>query len=97
MRELDDIRLEIDEIDGRLARLVRRRLELAGEIAAAKAAKGIPIVDEEREKVVLAHVVAETGRGLEKEAETVFKTLFALSRERQRVALKALNEEKVVN
>ena len=97
MRELDDIRLEIDEIDGRLARLVRRRLELAGEIAAAKAAKGIPIVDEEREKVVLAHVVAETGRGLEKEAETVFKTLFALSRERQRTALKALNEEKAVN
>lgn len=97
MRELDDIRLEIDEIDGRLARLVRRRLELAGEIAAAKAAKGIPIVDEEREKVVLAHVVAETGRGLEKEAETVFKTLFALSRERQRAALKALNEEKAVN
>ena len=97
MRELDDIRLEIDEIDGRLARLVRRRLELAGEIAAAKAAKRIPIVDEEREKVVLAHVVAETGRGLEKEAETVFKTLFALSRERQRAALKALNEEKAVN
>lgn len=97
MRELDDIRLEIDEIDGRLARLVRRRLELAGEIAAAKVAKGIPIVDEEREKVVLAHVVAETGRGLEKEAETVFKTLFALSRERQRAALKALNEEKAVN
>ena len=97
MRELDDIRLEIDEIDGRLARLVRRRLELAGAIAAAKAAKRIPIVDEEREKVVLAHVVAETGRGLEKEAETVFKTLFALSRERQRAALKALNEEKAVN
>ena len=97
MRELDDIRLEIDEIDGRLARLVRRRLELAGEIAAAKAAKGIPIVDEEREKVVLAHVIAETGRGLEKEAEAVFKTLFALSRERQRAALQALNEEKAVN
>ena len=89
MRELGDIRREIDEIDGRLAELVGRRLGLSSEIAAAKAAKGLPVLDESREQAVLAHAVKLAGPGLEKDTEAVFRTLFALSRERQRAAMRS--------
>ena len=91
MRELGDIRQEIDEIDGQLARLVRRRLELACDIAEAKSASGKPVSDPLREEAVLARVTAIMGEDAEAEARALFSTLFAMSRDRQRkhIAAKA--------
>ena len=89
MRDIGDIRREIDDIDGQLARLVKRRLELACDIAAAKAANGIPVSDPAREEAVLARVASIMGEGMEDETEAVFSTLFALSRERQRKHIEA--------
>ena len=89
MRDLDDIRREIDDIDGQLARLVKRRLELACAIADAKAAKGIPVSDPAREEAVLARAASIMGEGMENETKAVFSTLFALSRDRQRKHVEA--------
>ena len=89
MRDIGDTRREIDDIDGQLARLVKRRLELACDIAAAKAANGIPVSDPAREEAVLARVASIMGEGMEDETKAVFSTLFALSRERQRKHIEA--------
>ena len=89
MRDLDDIRREIDGIDGQLARLVKRRLELACDIAAAKSAIGKPVSDPAREEAVLARVSTIMGEDAVAEARAVFSTLFALSRERQKKLIEA--------
>ena len=87
MKDLGDARKEIDEIDGNLSRLVKRRLELAADVVRAKVQKGLPILDPARERAVLARVADEVGPEMEDEARIVFTTLFALSRARQRAAL----------
>ena len=91
MRDIDDIRREIDGIDGQLARLVKRRLELACDIAAAKSTIGKPVSDPAREEAVLARVSTIMGEDAEAEARALFSTLFAMSRDRQRkhIAAKA--------
>ncbi len=42
MRELEDIRRELDSCDEELARLLERRMDLIRELTAEKKAKGLP-------------------------------------------------------
>ncbi|MBR3221259.1 MAG: chorismate mutase [Kiritimatiellae bacterium] len=87
MKNLEEARKEIDDIDGRLVPLLKRRLEIAGDVLRAKIEKGLPILDPAREREVMARVAEEIGSGMEDEARLVFTTLFAISRARQRSAL----------
>ena len=68
---------------GRLAVGVVRRLEIAREVAWAKAQTGAPVLDEEREKAVLAALVKQgEAAGLPKErVERFFGAQIAASRE----------------
>lgn len=52
MKELSLLRNRIDEIDGEILNLLRKRVELAGKIGVLKTEKGLPIRDEGREKDV---------------------------------------------
>ena len=52
--ELDNIRLEINEIDAQIAKLFQRRMKSVEKVAEYKMATGKPIYDEEREKAVIA-------------------------------------------
>lgn len=53
LRELEDLRSEIDRIDSEILKLVQKRLEIAREIAAIKAKRGLEVTDTVREKAVL--------------------------------------------
>lgn len=70
---------------GRLTGGVIRRLEIAREVAWAKAQTGAPVLDEEREKAVLAALVKQgEAAGLPKErVERFFGAQIAASREAQ--------------
>ena len=61
MKELGDIRKEINGIDDELARLFKRRMEIAGEVAASKRAQGVPVNDPAREREILSRVTEEVG------------------------------------
>lgn len=54
MRELEQCRKKIDDIDGQMVRLFCRRMELAREIALIKKNQNLPIFDSIREATVLA-------------------------------------------
>jgi chorismate mutase len=59
---IEDCREEIDRIDGELLRLLNRRALLALEIGEIKARAGLPVIDEGREREVLARsAVANRG------------------------------------
>ena len=80
---LETLREQIDEIDHDLTALFLRRLAVADEIAAAKAARGLPIFQPERETAVLNAVCAEAPAELRPYLTQFYKTIFALSRQRQ--------------
>ena len=51
--DLHDIRKEINGIDGQLQSLFLRRMELCRQVAAYKKEKGLPILQPDREQVVI--------------------------------------------
>ena len=80
--ELTEIREHIDRIDAELLRLFLERMELADKTAEYKAAHGLPILNKEREREILAKVT-ETAGERERYAYHLFATLLELSRSRQ--------------
>lgn len=87
MKDLAEIRGEINTIDEELVRLFRRRLEIVEEVTQSKRACGTPVLDPAREREILSRVAGEVGPAYENGARLLFSTLFGISRARQRTAL----------
>lgn len=87
MKDIRNIRGEIDAIDGELVNLFRRRLEIVGEVAASKHERGAPVTDPARERDILSRVTQEVGPEYAYGARLFFSTLFGISKARQRSML----------
>lgn len=93
--DLTEIRGEIDRIDEELLRLLCRRMDCAGDVAAYKAAHRLPVLNEERERDILRRVRAAgdaAGPGYGDAAALVFSTMMDASRALQHKRLAAGNE-----
>ncbi len=53
MKELKDIRVELDEVDREIVALLEKRMTLSHEVAAYKMAHGMQVLDRSREENVL--------------------------------------------
>lgn len=84
---IDQIRADIDQIDGELANLFQRRLEIMSRVAATKRESGAPINDPARERAILSRVTEAVGPEYENGARLFFSTLFGISKARQRAIL----------
>lgn len=81
MRELAVLRQEIDQLDGQLARLFLRRMEICREVGAYKKANGLPVLDRRREQEVLVAKSALTDDPKARQSlRTLFETIMAESR-----------------
>ena len=80
--ELSEIRTRIDAVDEQLLQLFLERMELADEVAAYKSEHHLPILNERREREILAKVMPKAG-GMERYVCRFYSTLFALARSRQ--------------
>ncbi len=80
--DLSQIRDQIDTVDDQLLELFLRRMELSDQVAAYKQANGLPILNKERERAILADVTRRAG-DQERYAHRFFSTLMELSRARQ--------------
>ena len=87
MKELEELRRELDEVDRELVSLFERRMALAGQVAACNIAAGRPVLDRTREEAVLASRAAMLeNHAWEAEVRQLYETLMALSRgEQQRI------------
>ena len=93
MSELQILREGIDQIDRELTRLLEQRLSLTAQVGAYKQEHGLPVLDAERERQVLASKKALVQK--EENWPTVksfFEAVMALSRKQQRGILE--EEEK---
>ena len=92
MKELSQIRLELDAIDQQLVGLFEQRMLLSRQVAEYKIEKGLPVLDAQREKQVI-----QSRRALLKDAhwadavEAVFEAIMAQSRKEQEALVKEAN------
>ncbi len=84
MDELQTLRGEIDAIDRELVELFRRRMAVTRQVGEYKRAKGIPVLDQERERQLLQSKGVLAGEELRPAVVTLFQTVMALSRRQQR-------------
>ena len=89
MSELEGYRREIDRIDRALVELFLERMEATGQVGAYKQRKGIPVLDANREKEVIAAKTAMTDDPARKaDLAHLYEAIMAISRRQQRHLVK---------
>ena len=85
MRDLKELRVEIDEIDKAMQSLFERRMSVASEIADYKKANNLPILDSSREKEKINAMRASASDEFMADGiARLFETLMAISRDYQK-------------
>ena len=83
MKDLTEIRTEIDSIDNELIELFKRRMDCSKAVAEYKKTNNIPILNAQREEEIL-NTVAQKGGEYGEYARELFKKIMELSRDLQR-------------
>ena len=84
LKDLNEARREILEIDDRMAELFERRMILSARIAEVKKEMGLPVYDPDREKVVLEKAVGGiTDNDLKEYCKMLIAKMMELSRSYQ--------------
>lgn len=84
MRDLNDIRENIDRVDGAIAKLLEERMELAFDVAKYKISTGKPIYDKDREDEKLSKIRSlATTPVNENVLEEIFTQIMSISRRYQ--------------
>ncbi|MCR5641078.1 MAG: prephenate dehydratase [Lachnospiraceae bacterium] len=84
MKDLLDIRKEIDVIDNQMLALYRQRLELASDVAAYKIANHKPVFDKAREDSKIETLTADCKDSFERQGvEELFSQIMSTSRKKQ--------------
>ena len=92
MRELAQIRQELDEIDREMVKLFERRMTLCREVARTKLAQRKPVLDASREAQVLESRAAMlTDATLTEAVQALYREMMALSRQEQEKLLREAN------
>ncbi len=83
MRNIEELRKDINEINTQMLDLFIKRMQVSKEVAIYKQANNLPILDRKREEDILQNVVDKTPDDLKSHALEYFKKLMELSREYQ--------------
>ncbi len=95
MKDLSEIRVEIDEIDSELIELFKKRMDCAKAVGVYKKANNIPVLNENRENEILDEVEARGGE-YGTHARLLYSNIMELSRALQHNIVcsgKAIREE----
>lgn len=90
MEDLTLLRQEIDRIDRQIAELFEQRMAVTQKVGEYKLQQGLPVLDEERERQVLAGKAALLkDPSLAPDITELFQTVMAISRRQQRRLIEA--------
>ena len=97
--DLQELRIQIDTIDGELIRLFERRMDVSAEIAGYKMRHGLPVHDPEREKQKLCDLTQKTADRYKPYIAGLYSLIFELSRAEQEklINLNRAEQEKLIN
>jgi len=81
MKNLDDLRVEIDKIDDEIVKLLSKRMEFVKKIGDLKNSAGAPVYRPKREKDIINRLISKKGKLLSKKAiESIYYEIFSISR-----------------
>ena len=96
MRELTEIRKDIDAVDRQITALFEKRLELTREVAEYKIAAGKPVLDPQREAEKLESLSGLTAKKENSKAVcSLFEEIMKLSRMQQTKLIADQQEQKM--
>ena len=94
MTELEEYRGKIDAIDRALVELFLQRMEVTGAVGAWKREHGVPVLDAERERRVIAAKMALTEDPARRmDLAELYETIMAVSRRQQRALVREGSED----
>ncbi|MCR5847824.1 MAG: chorismate mutase [Lachnospiraceae bacterium] len=73
MNKMDELRTEIENIDTQMAALFEKRMGISAQVAEFKKEHGLPVLDKEREKILIAKNTAKLNN---KELEVYYRDFF---------------------
>lgn len=92
MKDLNELRQEIDVIDRQLVALFEQRMAVTRNVGLYKLANSMPVLDRSREEQVLASKTALLeDKALSRDVTELFETIMAISRRQQQALLDAHN------
>ena len=95
MSQLEEYRAKIDAIDAQLSRLFLERMEVTGRVGKYKKAQGIPVLDAQREKQVIAAKTSLTDNPAAKaDLAALYESIMAISRRQQRKLVREGSEDR---
>ena len=80
---IEELRAQIDRIDGEIIRLYAERMETVKQIGRYKQEHQLPVSDPAREREVLDRAAAQAGEGNAAGIRALFSLMMAQSREEQ--------------
>ena len=83
MQDLNDIRKKIDEIDSRLLPLFLDRMECSHQVAEYKQANNLPVLDKERENMIIKDRLSKVSNDLKEPVHDFFSNIMRISRNAQ--------------
>ncbi len=81
--DLNELRLEIDEIDRQMVDLFCKRMAVSVKVSQYKIENGLPVLDANRERKKLAKISEMAGEDMAGYARTLYNTIFDMSRAEQ--------------
>ena len=85
MSQLDQYRQQIDAIDAELVQLFLKRMAVTQKVGEYKKEQGLPVLDSQREKQVIAAKTALTPDPATKaDVAALYESIMAISRKQQR-------------
>ena len=86
MKELEEYRKEIDEINKQIVELFEKRMDLSGKISKYKSEHHLPILNKGREEEVLEKNISRLqNKEYSQMAGEFFETIMRLSKEHQQI------------
>ena len=95
--ELEQIRMQINEVDDRIAQLFCRRMQLCSDVAAYKHANDLRIRDCARDEVIYARVCDAVPPHLRQYVRQLYQTMLEISREYQREVMIQTDETEALH
>ena len=83
MKDIEELRTKIDDIDGELSKLFVERMKLCEEIGKIKEAEHMPVEVSSREKEIIDRVTSGKPEKFKKYIELLYSEIFALSKQYQ--------------
>lgn len=83
MKDIEELRKHIDEIDGEISKLFVERMKLCEEIGKIKAVEHMPVEVSSREKEIIDRVTSGKPDKFKKYVELLYAEIFKLSKKYQ--------------